>query len=134
MLQRKDLFDFMMRRVKQTADIHGDRMPQAFGRWFANMYFPGVMKTTISDASGDGKVDLFVTCQVGKSLRYQILNTKYTSEYDKGSPVSFYDEVTRYWQAFENKANRADYLKTAVRESFREQYGLTTRSWAKEEG
>jgi hypothetical protein len=122
MLQRKDLFDFMMRRVKQTGDIHGDRLAQAFGRWFANMYYPGVIKITISDASGDGKVDLFVTCQVGKTLRYQILNTKYTSEYDKGSPVSFYDEITRYWQAFENKANRADYLKTAVRESFREQY------------
>jgi len=129
MLNRKDIFEFMMHRVKQTADIHGDRLPQAFGRWFANMYFPQVQNITVSDASGDGKVDIFVTCHSGKFVRYQILNTKFTSEYDKASPVSFYDEITRYWQAFENKANRADYLNSAVRESFREQYKKLFRQY-----
>ena len=68
MIQRKDLFDFMLKQVKYTADKHGDKMPQAFGRWFANMYFPGVTNVAISDGTGDGKVDLLVTCERGNSV------------------------------------------------------------------
>jgi hypothetical protein len=104
----------MIRQIKRTADQHGDQMPQAFGRWFSMMYFPGEPKIEISDGAGDGKVDLLVRSTVGKSVRFQIVNTKFTNQYDKGSPVSFYDEITRYWQAFENKANRPAYLKNAV--------------------
>jgi hypothetical protein len=89
MKQRKDLIDFMLKQVKYTADAHGDKMPQAFGRWFAEMYFPGVTNIAISDAAGDGKVDLLVTCQRGNAVRYQILNTKFTENYDRPSPVSF---------------------------------------------
>lgn len=122
MIHRKDLFDFMMRQIKHTADTNGDRMPQAFGRWFANMFFPGVTNITVSDGSGDGKVDLSATCQVGQTVRHHIINAKFTNEYDKGSPVSFYDEITRYWQAFENKANRQRYLDNAVRENLRNHY------------
>jgi hypothetical protein len=59
---------------------------------------------------------------VGKTIRHHILNTKYTNEYDRRSPVSFYDEITRYWQAFENKTNRAEYLANAVREPLRAHY------------
>ena len=118
MIQRKDLFQFMIKQVKHTADVHGDRMPQAFGRWFSSMFFRGVSNIAIPDGSGDGKIDLLVTCQVGKTVRYKILNTKFTADYDRPSPVSFYDEITRYWQAFENKANRPAYL-SAVREPLR---------------
>src|SRR6266581_1556390 len=99
-MNRKDLFDFMIRRINQTAALQGDQMPQAFGRWFATMYFPGITKIAISDGAGDGKIDLIVTCQKQVSVEYHILNTKFTSGYDKGSPVAFYDEITRYWQAF----------------------------------
>ena len=121
MITRKDLFDFMLKQVKHTGDSNGDQMPQAFGRWFANMFFPGVTGIAISDGAGDGKIDVLATCQVGKNVRYHILNTKFTNQYDNRSPVSFYDEITRYWQAFENKANRPNYLKV-VREPFRGHY------------
>ncbi len=122
MITRKDLFDFMIRRIKDTADASADQTPQAFGRWFSNMYFSGITNIEISDGAGDGKIDLVVTCQVGRSVRSHILNTKFTASYDKGSPVSFYDEITRYWQAFENKANRTEYLASVVRENLREHY------------
>lgn len=118
---QKDLFDFMLKQVKRTADAHGDHMPQAFGRWFANMFFAGVANVAISDGTGDGKVDLLVTRQEAKTVRYLILNTKFTGEYGRASPVSFYDEITRYWQAFENKGNREAYLKT-VREPLRQHF------------
>lgn len=118
MIHRKDLFEFMLKQVKRTGDTHGDRLPQAFGRWFSTMFFPGVSKVMIPDGTADGKVDVLVTCQVGKSLRYRILNTKFTEQYDKPSPVSFYDEITRFWQAFANESNRTDYLNV-VREPLR---------------
>ncbi|OHD70595.1 MAG: hypothetical protein A2W19_03390 [Spirochaetes bacterium RBG_16_49_21] len=57
MYQRKDLFDFMIHKIKQTSEINGDKMPQAFGRWFANLYFSGITSINISDGSGDGKVE-----------------------------------------------------------------------------
>jgi hypothetical protein len=34
-------------------------LPQAFGRWFAEMYFDKPQNFSISDGRGDGKVDLF---------------------------------------------------------------------------
>ena len=122
MMQRKDLFDFMLRKIKQTADSSGDRLPQAFGRWFANMYFGRVNDISIVDGSGDGKVDLIVSCIKGSRVKYHILNTKFTNEYDKSSPVSFYDEITRFWQAFENKASRGEYLGKVVRNDLKKHY------------
>jgi AIPR protein len=115
---QKDLFEFMLAQVKRTAEKNGQQPPQAFGRWFSEMYFPGVTSVTVIDGSGDGKVDLFVTCQSGKAVRYRILNTKFTEAYDRLSPVAFYDEITRYWEAFRNRDNRASYLKV-VREPLR---------------
>ena len=122
MITNKDYFDFMMRQIKHASDLAAEKLPQAFGHWFANMYFPGVTKVAIPDGAGDGKVDVLVTCQVGDKIRYHILNTKFTKEYQKSSPVSFYDEITRFWQAFENRANRHDYLTNVVRQNLREHY------------
>jgi hypothetical protein len=104
-----------LNQIKHIGDANGDRPPQAFGRWFSNMFFPGIVKIGIPDGSGDGKVDVLVMCQVRETVRYHILNTKYTSDYDKGAPVQFYDEITRFWQAFENRANRNEYLANSVR-------------------
>ncbi len=86
------------------------------------MFFQGVTQVTIPDGAGDGKVDILVACQVGDKVRYKILNTKFTNEYDRSSPVAFYDEITRFWQAFENKGNRNDYLNNVVRQTLREHY------------
>ncbi len=122
MQQRRDLFELMKDRINQTASEHGDKLPQAFARWFAQIYFGSQSNIFVSDGTGDGKVDVFISGHRGQFTRYYVLNSKFTQEYDKSSPVSFYDEITRFWQAFENKANRADYLKNAVRESLRNKY------------
>lgn len=122
MITNKDYFDFMMRQVKHSADREALKLPQAFGHWFAKLYFQGVTKVVIPDGAGDGKIDILVTSQIGDKVRYHILNTKFTNEYSKNSPVAFYDEITRFWQAFANKANRQDYVTNVVRESLREHY------------
>lgn len=121
MEQRKDLFNLMMKRVKQMAAEHGDKLPHAFARWFVQIYLGPRCDLYISDGTGDGKVDAFITIQKSRSNRYAVVNSKFTQEYDKSSPVSFYDEITRFWQAFENKANRRDYLE-AVRPSLHNKY------------
>ncbi len=86
------------------------------------MYFGRPTDLYVSDGSGDGKADAFLTIQKPKSTRYAVLNAKFTKEFDRSSPVAFYDEITRFWQAFENKSNRPEYLKNAVRESLRPKY------------
>jgi len=122
MHQRKELFEFMLKMVKHTSNEHGDYMPQAFGRWFAKMYFSGITEISIPDGSGDGKVDLVIESKKGNKITKKILNTKFTNDYDKPSPVSFYDEITRFWQAFENKSNRHEYLDNAVRKNLKKYY------------
>ena len=109
-VQRKDLFDFMLKRVKYYTEQKGELKPQAFIHWFSDMYFAGVTNVNVTDGCGDGKIDAYITCQSGETLRYHIVNSKFTNEYDKSSPVSFYDEITRFWQAFENKNNRQKYI------------------------
>jgi hypothetical protein len=126
-IHQKELFDFMLAQVRRTAAKNGQQPPQAFGQWFSEMYFPGVTNVSVIDGSGDGKIDLLVNCQVGKAVRYRILNTKFTENYDRPSPVAFYDEITRYWEAFRNKDNRAAYLdvvREPIRPHFRKLFKL----------
>ena len=36
---QKQLFEFMLARIKKVATESGLKPPQAFGKWFANIYF-----------------------------------------------------------------------------------------------
>lgn len=121
MYEYKKLFDFSIERIKETGDERGLKMPQAFAVWFAYMYFSKPQNTNLSDGPGDGKVDFFFRTAAGETFEHHIINSKFTNEYRKLAPVSFYDEITRFWQAFANKSNRTDYLK-AVRKELRKKY------------
>jgi hypothetical protein len=110
MYEQKQLFDFILNRVEDTGAEHGLKLPQAFGRWFANMYFDKPQNFSIADGPGDGKVDLFFQTTNGKDVDHYILNTKFTQTYSAAAPVAFYDEINRFWQAFANKSNRDAYL------------------------
>ena len=54
MKHRRSYFDFMLKQIERTAANFGDRPPQAFGRWFSKMYFPGFKNVAIVDGKGDG--------------------------------------------------------------------------------
>lgn len=114
--EQKQLFDFVLDRVEDTASENGLKLPQAFGRWFAGMYFDKPQNFSISDGSGDGKVDLFFETTDGRNVNHFVLNTKFTEKYNAAAPVAFYDEITRFWQAFHNAANRDAYLSVVRRE------------------
>jgi hypothetical protein len=111
MYDRRNLFEFMLARVKEVGNTDGLKTPQAFGKWFAETYISGSREFFCSDGSGDGKVDSFLQVNDGKEVQHYVLNTKFTEKYDAAAPVAFYDEITRFWQAFANKANRQAYLK-----------------------
>src|SRR5437879_9366552 len=122
-LQHKsDLFKFMHDRVKETQKQHLDAEPQAFGRWFAKLFFMNPRSFFVSDGSKDGKIDLFFATDNGKTVLHHVLNTKFTREFNKIAPPSFYEEIKYFWQAFENKAARAAYLEKAVKQELRQRY------------
>lgn len=121
MYDQRDLFDFMLERVKEVGTESGLRNPQAFGKWFATTYFSNPQAFFCSDGTGDGKVDSFFQVSDGREIQHLVLNTKFTEKYDSPAPVSFYDEITRFWQAFANKSNRQSYL-SVVRPELRPRY------------
>src|ERR1035441_1951136 len=122
MYEQKQLFEFMLGRIEDVGSEHGLKAPQAFGRWFAGMFFDKPHDFSIPDGSGDGKVDLFFQTSNGKEVDHYILNTKFTQKYNAPAPVAFYDEINRFWQAFANKANRNEYLISVVRQELRPKY------------
>lgn len=110
MYDQRQLFDFMLARINEVGAESGFKQPQAFGKWFAQTYFIHPQEFFCSDSSGDGKVDAYFQISDGKEVQHYVLNTKFTQRYGAPAPVSFYDEITRFWQAFANKSNRPHYL------------------------
>lgn len=122
MPDRKELFDFMLGRVKCTQRETGLPEPQAFGRWFLGMYFQNPQNIFIADGSYDGKVDTFFTTDDARTVTHHVLNLKYTREYNKQAPAQFYEEVLAFWQAFENKSGRGSFLEKSVKAELRPRY------------
>lgn len=119
---KSDLFEFMLERVRDTQKKHLEGEPQAFGRWFAELFFMNPQHIFVSDGSKDGKIDLFFTTDNGKTVMHHVLNTKFTKEFNKIAPPLFYEEIKYFWQAFENRPARAVYLEKAVKQELRPQY------------
>jgi hypothetical protein len=110
--EKSDLFEFMLDRVKETQKAHLEGEPQAFGRWFAELFFTSPRDFFVSDGARDGKIDLFFATDNGKSVLHHVLNTKYTKEFNKIAPPAFYQEIKYFWQQFENRPAREAYLET----------------------
>src|SRR4051794_33962522 len=95
---KSDLFEFMLSRVQDTQKHHLDGEPQAFGRWFAKLFFMNPRDIFVSDGARDGQIDLFFSTDNGKSVLHHVLNTKYTKQFNKIAPPSFYHEIKAFWQ------------------------------------
>lgn len=120
--EKRPLFDFMLQRVKETSQLFGLAEPEAFGKWFIDMYYLSPREVFVSGGSKDGKVDTFFTTDDGISVQHHILNSKFTKEYNKRAPRSFYDEMIAFWRAFDDKAARSGYLEKAVKPELRAPY------------
>src|SRR5712692_5478419 len=105
-----DLFSFIKEQVADIAHRHVQKEPQAFARWFLEMYFLKPHDIFISDGAGDGKIDAFFKTNDGGVVRHHVLNSKYTREFRKIAPVQFYDEIIAFKHAFENSQARQAWL------------------------
>lgn len=119
---KKDLFDLILTRVERVSSENGLPEPQAFARWFSEMYFQTPHEFYNSDGSRDGKIDLFFKTNNGKSVKHHILNTKYTETFNKLAPKDFYQEIAYFAQTFLNADQREEYLAKAVKPELRQRY------------
>ncbi len=67
--EKKPLFEFMLQRVKETSQMKGLNEPEAFGKWFIDMYYLSPRDVFVSGGSKDGKVDTFFTTDDGIAER-----------------------------------------------------------------
>lgn len=119
---KKELFDIILERVTESSRRTGLSEPQAFGRWFAEMYFLEPQGIFVSDGSHDGKVDVFFTTNNGKVVTHHILNTKYTETYNRLAPPAFYQEIAYFVRAFINTGQRDAFLAKAVKKELQPRY------------
>ncbi len=119
---KSDLFEFMLDRIKDTQKKHLDGEPQPYARWFAELFFMSPRDIFVSDGSRDGQIDQFFTTHNGKTVLHHVLNTKFTKEFNKLAPPSFYQEIKYFWHAFENRSAREAYLEKAVKQELRPRY------------
>jgi AIPR protein len=119
---KPELFEFMLDRVEDIRKNHLHEKPQAFGCWFAELFFTSPRDMFVSDGSKDGKIDLFFTTHNGKAVLHHVLNRKFTEEYNRLAPPSFYQELKYFWHAFENAPARSAYLEKAVKQELRPRY------------
>lgn len=118
----KYLFEVINDEVRKIAQKHGEKEPQAFIRWFIEMYFLDPRDIFISDGPRDGKFDAFFTSYEDDTPKQYVINSKYTTRYSESAPGDFYEELTYLWQAFNNKPKRNSYLQKAVKAELRPYY------------
>lgn len=119
---KRELFDLIVSRVKDVSGEQGIKDYEAFGRWFANMYFRQPHDFYHSDGARDGKVDLFFKTDNGKSVKHHVLNMKFTETFNQAAPNKFYEEIAFFAQTFLNTDQRASYLEKKVKSELRQKY------------
>lgn len=121
-MEHKDYFDFMLECVREVSIQESIREPQAFIKWFINMYYLDPKDVFISDGSRDGKVDVFFQTIDDSVLRYHIINSKFTREYKKLAPISFYNEIQSFCNLIKTKKLRETNLEKSVKAELRTYY------------
>jgi len=126
MKDKSDFFRFMLDQVKSTAARFALPEHQAFARWFTKMYFFDQFSEPKdffpSDGSNDGKIDAFFSKHDGKSVTQFLLNTKFTEDYNRLAPPTFYEEISYLIRILENKPQRNRFLEESVRPELRPYY------------
>ncbi len=121
---KEELFDVIAQRVKELSQKTGLRIPQAFARWFAEMYYLQPQNLFASDGPHDGKVDLFFTTHDGKVVKHHIINSKYTNSYNQLAHPDFYQEIAYFVQTFQNVHQREMFLQASVKAELQPWYRL----------
>ncbi|HCJ66492.1 MAG TPA: hypothetical protein DHV62_03995, partial [Elusimicrobia bacterium] len=121
-MNRKELFDFTLRSIKEKSKKFRLAEPQGFIKWFIELYFLNPQEVFVSDGSKDGKIDCFFNTNNGRNVKHYLVNAKYTSEYDNKAPVKFYEEISYFCHVVQNKDARGEYLQKAVKPELAQRY------------
>jgi len=121
-MNRKELFDFMLRSIKEKSKKCRLGEPQGFIKWFIEIYFLNPQEVFVSDGSKDGKIDCFFNTNNGRNVKHYLVNAKYTSDYDRKAPVKFYEEISYFCHVVQNKDTRGEYLQKAVKPELAQRY------------
>lgn len=121
---KQELFDVILNRVDDVSRKTGLKKPQAFARWFAEMYYLEPQGAFVSDGSHDGKVDLFFNTNNGKVVKHHIVNSKYTEGFNKLAPPAFYQEIAYFVESFRNPDQRDAFLSKSVKTELQAKYRL----------
>ncbi len=120
---RRELFRFMLKRVKDVANQSFVDDAHAFSKWFLTLYYSLEPNhhVKISDGAGDGKVDAFFRKVNDQGVIHVLVNSKFTKTFDQMAPPKFYDEIVRFRRAFDDIESRPAYLET-VRPALKAQF------------
>lgn len=122
--EKSDLFDYLIEAVKERQRKH--RIPielyDAFPLWFVDIYFPEPLQVVLSNGQKDAKVDVLFLTKNGNSLTDNCVNAKFTEDFNKKAPVTFYEEIAYFWRTFEDKKGRGKYLEQYIPKAFRQRY------------
>ena len=97
----------MLGRIEDVGSEHGLKGAQAFGRWFAGMFFDKPHDFPSRTAAAIGRSICFF--KQATARKWIPLHSEYKVHTNTTRPHLcrfFYDEINRFWQAFANKANR----------------------------
>jgi hypothetical protein len=115
MADKREIFQIILDRTEALSIENGRPLHQAFVEWFISLYFLNPKETYYSDGPRDGKIDALLKIDNDREITYQVINSKFTKEYNKIAPPSFYDEIVQFHNIFRNKGIRAPYLEKAVK-------------------
>lgn len=116
-MTEKELFEFIISQVQQVARAETRPVHNAFPQWYAQMYYSNPRDLFFSDGSGDGKVDMFFKTDDGRDVHHYIINSKFTTQYNRVAPGAFYEEVSHFCRPFIHKEERAEFLESRVKKA-----------------
>jgi hypothetical protein len=123
-LNKKDLFDKLIKRIKIDADKDGVKIFNAFPKWFIQTYFINPFDFISSDGARDSKIDAFCKVQEGNKITYKVINSKFTEHYGKLAPSQFYDEIISLCNMFDNKSQRDSLLQNYIKLDLKNHYKI----------
>lgn len=108
----KDIFNTIVQRSGEISMKTGRPIHQTFVEWFIDLYFLNPKDIYYSDGPNDGKADVIFKIDDDKVVKFHVINSKFTKEFNKKAPPPFYAEIEQFYNHFRNKPSREEFLKS----------------------
>ncbi len=122
LLEKKYLFEFMLEMIGEVSTNKRLKNYEAFPRWFVEMYFQKPIDIIHTDGARDGKIDCIFKTENNGSMIYNVVNSKFSKDYNKTAPTGFYDEIIAFSRLFDDSHSRENHISDYVRKDLRKYY------------